>query len=215
VRAIVLAGTTGEGGRLDGADRRALLAAVQRTVPAELPLIVGTGAAEADAALSYTREVREGGAAGVLVHPPEDAELAPFFAEIRAAAGPLTVIAYHFPKHYPAVPVAVLDDLDIDGLKDSAGDRERLRDEAAAWEGDVYTGFVPLLSAAAGFGAAGAILALANLRPELAARAFGGDGEAQDALLPEHAVLKAGGVGAIKRILAAAYGTPPHLRADA
>lgn len=88
-----------------------------------------------------------------------------------------------------------------------------LRTEAAAWNGDVYTGFVPLLSAAAGFGAADAILALANLRPELTDRAFAGDAAAQEALLPEHAVLKAEGVAAIKRILAAERGTPLHLRA--
>jgi 4-hydroxy-tetrahydrodipicolinate synthase len=213
MRAMVVAGTTGEAARLDAGDRRELLAAVRRALPEPLPLIVGTGDAAAERSIALTRDAAEGGAAGVLVHPPEDEAPEPFFARTRAVAGELSVIAYHFPKHYRAIPVQQLPGLDVDGLKDSEGDAARLRQEAGGWDGAVYTGFVPLLSVAAGHGAAGAILALANLRPELCARAFAGDADAQLELLPEHEALRAGGIAVIKQVLAREHGSPPHLRA--
>jgi 4-hydroxy-tetrahydrodipicolinate synthase len=213
VQAIVVAGTTGEGPRLDAGDRSELLAAVRRAVPASLPVVVGTGAAAAADAVRLTRDAHDGGAAGVLVFPPDDAGLDAFFGRVRESAAELTVLAYHFPKHYPAIPVAALAGLDVDGLKDSEGDAARLSQETRDWDRSVYTGFVPLLSAAGESGATGAILALANLLPERCARAFAGDRDAQAALLPEHATLAGRGVAAIKQALAREYGTPTHMRA--
>jgi 4-hydroxy-tetrahydrodipicolinate synthase len=212
VRAIVIAGTTGEGAQLDAADRREILAAVLPAVPDSLPVFVGTGDAVAERSLELTRDAVQGGAAGVLIFPPDDEAPEAFFTRVRAVAGDLFVLAYHFPKHYPAIPVERLGGLDVDGLKDSEGDASRLRQEAGNWLRPVYTGFVPLLSVAAGFGATGAILALANLRPELCARAFAGDADAQAELLPQHEALRAGGVAVIKQTLAREHGSPAHMR---
>jgi 4-hydroxy-tetrahydrodipicolinate synthase len=212
VRAIVIAGTTGEAPQLDAGDRRELLVAVRRAVPASLPVVVGTGAAEAANAVELTRDARAGGAAGVLVFPPDDAGLDAFFVRVRDAAGELTVFAYHFPKRYPAIPVEALGDLDVDGLKDSEGDAARLSDEAGSWDRAVYTGSVPLLSDAGRFGATGAILALANLLPERCALALAGDQDSQVALRREHELLATHGVAAIKHALAREYGTPTHMR---
>ena len=214
VQAIVIAGTTGEGMYLDAGDRRELLAAVRPAVPRSLPVIVGTGDAVAEHSLELTRDAVDGGAAGILVHPPDDAAPGAFFARIREAAGELPVIAYHFPGHYRAIPVQQLSGLDVDGLKDSEGDAERLRREAERWDQPVYTGFAPLLSVAASLGASGAILALANLFPELCARAFAGDADAQRQLLPEHEAVSAGGLTAIKHKLAQRHGTPPYVRSS-
>ena len=213
VQAIVIAGTTGEAGYLDASDRRELLAAVRLAVPDSLPVIVGTGDAVAARSLELTRDAVEGGAAGVLVYPPGDEAPEPFFARAREVAGELAVIAYHFPKFFPAISVQQLAALDVDGLKDSEGDAERLQHEAGSWDRAVYTGSAPLLSVAAGHGATGAILALANLHPELCLRAFAGNADAQRELLPEHEAIGAGGVAAIKRELARRSGSPPYVRA--
>jgi 4-hydroxy-tetrahydrodipicolinate synthase len=131
---------------------------------------------------------------------------------VRDAAGELTVLAYHFPKRYPAIPVEALGDLDVDGLKDSEGDAARLSDEAGSWDRAVYTGSVPLLADAGRFGATGAILALANLLPERCALALAGDQDSQAALRREHELIANHGVAAIKHALAREYGTPTHMR---
>ena len=212
MQAIVIAGTTGEGGYLDASDRRDLLAAVRLAVPDSLPVIVGTGDAVAEHALELTRDAVEGGAAGVLLYPPGDEAPEPFFARVRELAGGLPVLAYHFPKYFPAIPVQQLGTLDVDGLKDSEGDAERLQRETSSWQRPVYTGFAPLLSVAAGHGATGAILALANLFPELCSRAFAGDAAAQRELLPEHEAVRDGGIAALKQELARRSGSPPYVR---
>ena len=108
MRAIVVAGTTGEGNQLNADDRRRLLAAVKAAVPESLPVIVGTGSPTAARSLEFTRVARDGGAAGVLAYPPDDEEAGAFFARQREVAGELAVLAYHFPRHYPPIPVASL-----------------------------------------------------------------------------------------------------------
>jgi dihydrodipicolinate synthase/N-acetylneuraminate lyase len=213
VRAIVVAGTTGEGGQLEAADRRELLAAVRPAVPASLPVIVGTGDATAARALDLARGAVGGGADGVLAYPPHDVTPEAFFASLREAVADVPVVAYHFPKHYLPIAVERLAGLDIDGLKDSEGDAARLEQEARDWDKPVYTGSAPLLSVASGLGATGAILAIANLLPELAARALAGDADAQAELLPVHEEIRAGGLGVIKQALAREHGSPPFLRA--
>ena len=55
-------------------------------------------------------------------------------------------------------------------------------------------------------GAAGAILALANLEPERCSAAFAGDGSAQLGLAETHLAVRHGGPPALKRLLAAARG---------
>jgi 4-hydroxy-tetrahydrodipicolinate synthase len=208
-RAIVIAGTTGEGPVLDGDERLALLAAIGPLVA--VPTLVGTGHREAGVAAELTRAATAAGAAGVLVHPPEDEPPPAFYARIRAAAGDAAVLAYHFPGHYPALPLEVLDGLDVDGIKDSEGHAERLLHESRGGVGAVYTGSAGLLPVAAMYGAAGAILALANLAPELCADAFDGSLDAQRDLLPELLEASAG-IGAIKRRLAERTGASAFMR---
>jgi 4-hydroxy-tetrahydrodipicolinate synthase len=61
-------------------------------------------------------------------------------------------------------------------------------------------------------GAAGAILALANIEPERCAAAFAGDAREQLSLADRHLELQRGGVPALKAMLAAVHGTPPGTR---
>ena len=66
VRAVVVAGTTGEASALSPEERRELLGAVRKAVPpgTGIPVIAGTGAPSARQAAALTRDAREGGADG-------------------------------------------------------------------------------------------------------------------------------------------------------
>ena len=61
-------------------------------------------------------------------------------------------------------------------------------------------------------GAAGALLALANLAPEGCVAAFGGDVAAQRDLAAQHLAVSRGGIPQLKRMLAEAAGLSPVCR---
>ena len=104
---------------------------------------------------------------------------------MASAAGTMPVIAYHFPKvsMNDGIAVDVLPLLPIAGLKDSTGDPTRMLEQLAVYDGPVYSGSAAMALYAGALGCTGAILAAANLEPELAAKAFGGDVAAQRALV--------------------------------
>jgi len=110
------------------------------------------------------------------------------------------------------VPVDALAGLPIAGVKDSSGSADRLLDEIAHYPGATYVGSSALLALAGPMGAAGAILALANVEPERCCRAFGGDAAAQRELADRHLAVRAGGPAVLKRILAASHGTSAAVR---
>ena len=70
MRAIVIAGSTGEAATLDGPERVALVKVVREAIPADVPIVVGTGAPSARQAARLTAEVVAGGADAVLVLSP-------------------------------------------------------------------------------------------------------------------------------------------------
>jgi 4-hydroxy-tetrahydrodipicolinate synthase len=70
------------------------------------------------------------------------------------------------------------------------------------YPGSTYVGSSAVLALAGPLGATGAILALANLQPELCAQAFAGDAAAQRELAGAHLAVRAGGVPELKRLLA-------------
>jgi 4-hydroxy-tetrahydrodipicolinate synthase len=115
----------------------------------------------------------------------------------------MTISDRHFPQRYPpGVPMARLPELPVRGVKDSEGDAGRLLEEARAYNGEIYVGSAPLLHTAGLLGCTGAILAIANLEPELAAEAFAGSAEAFRRLMDVQMTLHAQGVGRIKQLLA-------------
>ncbi len=210
VRAVVVAGTTGEAGTLDGAERVALLDVVRAALPAEVPVIAGTGAPSARQATAFTRDAIEHGADAVLaLSPPGSADVRPYYDAVVAAAGsPERVIAYHFPAvSAPGIPVEVLADLPVGGCKDSTGDPDRLLEELITWGGPLYTGSSALLSLAGPLGCAGAILSLANLDPERCARAFAGDAGAQHELATAHLASRERFPAALKELVSERFGT--------
>jgi 4-hydroxy-tetrahydrodipicolinate synthase len=204
MRAILVAGSTGEAATLDPAERVELVTAVRAAVPAGVPVLAGTGAPSARHATQLTASALNAGADGVLaLSPPGSADLERYYGEVVAAADGAPVYGYHFPgMSAPGIPVELLPrlgELGVVGLKDSSGDPSRLVRTLEHFEGALYVGSPWLLSAAGPLGAAGAILAVANVEPALSIKAFGGDVDAQRALAAT--CERSSGPAGIKRLL--------------
>jgi 4-hydroxy-tetrahydrodipicolinate synthase len=212
--AVLVNGTTGEAGTLTGPERTELIEAVRAAVPAEVPVIAGTGAPSLRQAALLTRAAVSAGADAVLTWcPPRCADLARYFQAIGEAAAGRPVLAYHNPFIACAdLPVDGLATLPVTGLKDSSGSPDRLLDELARYPGDTYVGSSGLLALAGPMGTAGALLALANLAPEACVQAWGGDGAAQRTLAGQHLDVRAGGPARLKLLIAGADGTSPVSR---
>ena len=216
VRAVVVAGSTGEAATLSADERVELLDAVRAAVPpgGGVPVIAGTGAPSARQTAELTAAAADHGADALLVlSPPGADDPRPYYETVAAAAGPVPVLAYHFPAmSAPGIPVDTLADLPVVGAKDSSGDPDRLLETLTAWEGELYPGSSALLSFAGPLGCPGVIVTLANVEPEQCAAAFAGDAAAQLALAGAH---RASGVHlpvGIKDLTARRFGTPVAVR---
>jgi len=214
VRAVVVAGSTGEASALTSEERLALLTETRKAVPAEVPVIAGTGAPSARQAAALTREARGVGADAVLtLCPPRNNDPRPFYEAVAEAADDLPSLAYHFPQTSPpGIPVEALPDLPVQGLKDSSANPERLLAELQVFHRPLYIGAAPLLLMAGSLGIAGAILAVANVDPEHAIAAFAGDPAAQQALFAAHIRAKARFPFGLKEAIADRFGTSTTTR---
>lgn len=214
VRAVLVAGTTGEAETLDDAERLELIAAVRSGV--DVPVIAGASGAWPRAAAARVRAAVSAGADAVLVHPARGGvDATAYFAAVaEAAGGPSRVFGYHNPGPLgvPGIPVDALPELPFESLKDSSGDPNRLLDELTTWHGRTYVGSSAILSLAGPLGAAGALLALANAEPQACADAFAGDAAAQRSLAALHLSVQRGGLRTLKEAVASRYGTSTHLR---
>jgi 4-hydroxy-tetrahydrodipicolinate synthase len=192
VRAVVVAGSTGEASALTAGERVAILTETRRAVPAGIPVVAGTGAPSARQAAALTRDAREAGADAVLaLCPPRSNDPRPYYRAVAEAAGDLPALAYHFPRTAPpGIPVEALPDLPVQGMKDSSGDPERLLAELEVFRRPLYVGAASLVLLAGSLGVTGAILAVANVDPEHAVAAFAGDPDAQRALFAAHQRVK-------------------------
>jgi 4-hydroxy-tetrahydrodipicolinate synthase len=204
VRAVVVAGTTGEAATLEAGERIALLDAVRDELRAAVPVIAGTGAPSTRQAEALTRDATERGADAVLaLSPPGATDTRSYYEAVAKAAAGTPVLAYHFPRvSSPGIEVRQLADLPVAGVKDSAGDAERLLHELHEYEGSSA-----LLSFGGPLGCAGAILSLANVEPERCARAFAGDIVAQAGLVEAHLAAHERFPRRLKEMVAARFGT--------
>jgi 4-hydroxy-tetrahydrodipicolinate synthase len=209
MRAIVVAGSTGEASHLSMKERLQLLDCVRKAVGTDVPVILGTGNLSAGVSVpNLTRRAAEHGASAALTLSPHSGDIREFYGEVVAAAGAMPVLAYHYPAvSPPGIPVEDLRALKVAGIKDSSGDCERLLDTLAQYRGPFYTGSSSIVAWAGMLGATGAILAVANLEPELCVDAFAGSVPAQKDLLAAHKIHSAYGIKGIKEELARRYGT--------
>ncbi len=213
VAGIVVAGSTGEAAALDPDERSDLLIAVRNAVDGRVPVLAGTGAASARQAVILSKRAEDEGADALLVlSPPGVADPRPYYERVTTAVS-VPVLAYHYPKaSNPGVPVDVLGQLPVAGLKDSSGDAERLIIEADELPIGLYTGHATLIHLAGAIGCSGAILALANVDPEGCARAWAGEGRVQRELINGHRAQSLTGIAGLKRTLCALHGTSPVTR---
>ena len=214
VRAVVVAGSTGEAAALTSEERLDLLSEVRRAVGAEVPVVAGTGAPSARQAAVLTRAARDAGADAVLaLCPPRTTDPRPYYDAVAEAAGDLPSLAYHFPQTSPpGIPVEVLPDLPVQGMKDSSGEPERLLAELEVFHQPLYVGAAMILLMAGSLGVPGAILAVANVAPEHAIAAFAGDPAAQQSLFTEHKRVQHAFPLGLKQAIADRFGTSPVTR---
>jgi 4-hydroxy-tetrahydrodipicolinate synthase len=208
VRAVLVAGTTGEAAALAPDERSALIRAVREALPGEVPVLAGTGAPTGGQAAVLTGRAFDAGADAVLaLSPPGVADPRPYYDRVAKAATGGPLLAYHFPRaSSPGIPVELLPDLPVTGLKDSSGDPGRLLHELEIFPGDLYSGSAALLTMAGAVGAAGALLAVANAQPELCAAALAGDGGAQLRLAAADRAAKERFPAGIKGLVADRFG---------
>jgi 4-hydroxy-tetrahydrodipicolinate synthase len=209
VRAVVVTGSTGEASALTTEERVALLVETRKAVPPGVPVIAGTGAPSARQAAALTAAARDAGADAVLaLCPPRNDDPRAYYDAVARAAGDLPALAYHFPQTSPpGIPLDLLPDLPVQGLKDSSGEPERLLAELEVFRRPLWVGAAPILLLAGSLGIAGAILAVANVDPEHAIAAFAGDPQAQRSLLPAHRKVKARFPHGLKDAIADRFGT--------
>lgn len=214
VRGVLVAGTTGEAAALTPEERGELVGAVRAALPAEVPVIAGTGAATGAQAASLTARAFDAGAdAALALSPPGVADPRPYYDRVAHAAAGRPLLAYHFPgASSPGVPVDLLPELPVTGLKDSSGDAARLLHEVEVFDGDLYTGATSLVTLWGAVGAAGAMLAVANVAPEDCVAAFAGDAAAQVRLATLDRTVSADFPGGYKRAVAERFGTSPLTR---
>ncbi len=208
VRGVVVTGSTGEAAALDADERSALLTAVRDAVGGAVPVVAGTGAPSARQAVALSQRAAGDGADALLVlSPPGTEDPRPYY-EAVARSVDVPVLAYHYPAmSAPGIPVDLLCELPIAGLKDSTGDPARLAVELDEMGDGVYTGSAALLLQGRAMGCSGAILALANVDPDGCTRAWDGDGACQRELINGHRPGALTGIAGLKRALAGLYGT--------
>jgi len=214
IRAVVVAGSTGEASALTSGERIALLTETRRTVPEGVPVVAGTGAPSGRQAAALTRDAAEAGADAVLaLCPPGSNDPRPYYRAVADAAGDLPVLAYHFPRTSPpGIPLEALPELPVQGMKDSSGDPERLLAELEVFERPLYVGGSSVVLLAGALGVTGAILAVANVDPEHAIAAFAGDPGAQRGLFDAHQRVKRAFPSGLKEAIADRFGTSPVTR---
>lgn len=186
VSSVLVSGTTGEAARLSLQDRVELAGAVKDAVPG-VPVIVGTGRPDVATSLEATARVAaETDADAVLLFCPEDAEPLSFYRAARDEARGRHVLAYHNPALASrSLDAESLPSLDIDGVKDSSANTNRLADLVQLGV-RAYVGSPTQLALAGSCGAAGALLALANAAPTACIAAWGGNPDAQRRLFELH-----------------------------
>ncbi len=218
VRSVLVAGSTGEASALEPSERAALVSAVRAVLPDDVPVLAGSGAPSARQASILTSMVIDAGADLVLaLAPPQSSDPRAYYDALAEVAGTDRLLAYHFPAvSQPGIPVPVLPELPVCGVKDSSGDLLRLYDEVRTFGGAIYTGSANLVCVAGMLGCSGAILAIANVCPELAISAFGDRNvatpvepaaKAQLALYEESLRVSKGWPRSLKEAVAARWGT--------
>jgi len=219
VHGIVAAGSTGEAALLDEHEFRTVVEWLRDVVPDDRALVVGTGRESTRATIAACRVAGDLGADAALVRAPSyygaSLSATALIAHFRQVAdgSPVPVLLYNMPKYTHValsdqLVAALADHPMIAGAKDSSGDLRNFaayRAAAPAWH--MFMGSGTHWYAALELGAAGGVLAVANVATELALEVWNafaaGDraaaGAAQERLTPlNKAIVGERGVPGVK-----------------
>lgn len=177
VNGVVPVGTTGEFVYLTEEEKRQAIAIALDEVAGRVPVVAGTGCASTRDTVALTRYAKDAGAQAALVVAPY--YLKPAYNEVyehyeAVSKVGLPIILYNIPQcagtHYEWWTVEGLAQLDnVVGIKDSSGDMPFLMALFEKVKGlvGIFCGHDEIITAALAAGADGAILASANLIPDV------------------------------------------------
>ena len=174
---VLALGSNGEASLLDEHESDLVLDAARQAVPSGKLLIAGTGRESTRGTIDACRRAGELGADAVLVRPPayyknqmtNDA-LIEHFTRV-ADASPVPMLMYNLPATGVVLTLPVVAALanhpNVPGMKETSPELERLGQFTAVKpDFAVLSGWAPVLYPAISLGAAGGILAVANVLPE-------------------------------------------------
>jgi 4-hydroxy-tetrahydrodipicolinate synthase len=185
VDGLMPCGTTGETALLTDAE---VLEVVRTAVAASngrVPVIAHVGRPSTRATIALGRRALDAGATAVSAvvpyyYPLEQGQILDHYGSLMQALDPRPVLAYSIPSHgvndLHAETLAALAREGLAGFKDSTQSLERHREYADAAREAAHDDFALLVGSATlvleslRCGSAGAVLALANLKPELCVR---------------------------------------------
>ena len=183
LRGVLLLGTNGEAPFVGDDEAVRLVAAAREAVPRDRLLLAGTGRQSTRETIALTKTVARAGADAVLVLTPSvyRAQLTAgaLVAHYRAIAdaSPVPVLLYNMPAATgvtlaPAIVQELASHPNIAGIKESSGDVAVVGELVARAHPDfpVVVGAAATLYASLMVGARGAIVAIANVVPELCVR---------------------------------------------
>jgi 4-hydroxy-2-oxoglutarate aldolase len=179
LKGVLALGSNGEAGFVDEEESDRVVKAVRGAVPSDRLLLVGTGRESTRATIAATRRAADLGADAVLIRTPSffksqmttDALMKHYVAV--ADASPVPTLLYNLPGPtgvtltLPLVQ-ALADHPNIAGVKETSPELDRLGQFAAVRPDrfSVMCGWAPVVYPALVAGAAGAILAVANVLPD-------------------------------------------------
>ena len=181
ITAFLVAGTGGEFFLLEDLERIELFAAVRSALPVGATVLGHVGGVPGGRAELLTKSAVQAGVDAVVALPLGIEDHRAYYAGIVGAAGSVPVLAYHLPQAGASIPVELLPELGLRGVKDSEGDPARLR-QVMQTGLEVYTGAPNTLTLMHELAAPGTLLGLANSHPALCISAFAGDQSAQQQL---------------------------------
>lgn len=185
LRGLVVLGSNGEAAFIDEDEAERIVAEVRAEVPAGRLVIAGTGRDATRATIAACRRAARAGADFVLVRVPTAFKphltAQHLVRHYRAVAdtSPVPILLYDFPQSFGlTLPLAAITTLadhpNVAGMKESSGDLAQIADQVSATPAafEVVVGSAPTLYASLCVGAAGGVVAVANVVPEVCVRLF-------------------------------------------
>ncbi|MDD8019833.1 MAG: dihydrodipicolinate synthase family protein [Acidobacteriota bacterium] len=181
----VILGSTGEAAFLDDEESEALVREAKKSAASGKVIIAGTARESADWTIKFTNRLAEAGAEAALVRPPSYYKAKMNYEALRdfylkvADKVKIPVILYNIPQNTQIwLPLELVLELsshqNIIGLKESGGNIAFLGEVIKKVPADFlyFTGSGSVFYSALELGASGAILALANVTPELCVKLY-------------------------------------------